>query len=181
MKRLDVDRLGERLTRRLAGRLSRRSALARLGALLVAAPAFPLLPVQRARAADAAAAGRQGTDFSRAAQTHDDTACNYWRYCGIDGNLCSCCGGGTHSCPPGSQPSPTSWIGSCINPDDQRAYLIAYRDCCGANECNKCSCLNTDHAMPIYRPQANNHIIWCFGTQSFEYHCSMAVLVGLAQ
>jgi len=178
MRRSELDNWGERLTRRLAGRLSRRSMLSRLGALLVAAPAFPLLPVQRARAADAPAAG---TDFSRNAQTHDDTACNYWRYCGIDGNLCSCCGGGVHSCPPGSQPSPTSWIGSCINPDDQRAYLIAYRDCCGPNECNKCSCLNTDHAMPIYRPQANNHVIWCFGTNSFEYHCSMAVLVGLAQ
>lgn len=177
MQRSDLDTWGERLTRRLAGRLSRRSILTRLGGVLVAAPIFPLLPVQRARAADAP----HETDFSRHAQTHDDTACNYWRYCGIDGNLCSCCGGSVHSCPPGSQPSPTSWVGSCVNPGDQRAYLIAYRDCCGANECNKCSCLNTDHAMPIYRPQANNHIIWCFGTNSFEYQCSMAVLVGLAE
>ncbi|MGA7540306.1 MAG: methylamine dehydrogenase (amicyanin) small subunit [Steroidobacteraceae bacterium] len=177
MKRLGVDDWGERLTRRLAGQISRRSALARLGALLVAAPAFPLLPVQRARAADAS----NSTDFSRQAQTHDDTACNYWRYCGIDGNLCSCCGGNVHSCPPGSQPSPTSWIGSCTHPADQRSYLIAYRDCCGASICNKCSCLNTDHAMPIYRPQANNHIIWCIGANTFEYHCSMAVLVGLAE
>ncbi|HTV51296.1 MAG TPA: methylamine dehydrogenase (amicyanin) small subunit [Steroidobacteraceae bacterium] len=177
MKRIGVDNWGEGLTRRLAGQLSRRSALARLGALLVAAPAFPLLPVQRARAADASG----GTDFSRAAQTTDDQACNYWRYCGIDGNLCSCCGGSTHSCPPGSQPSPTSWIGSCINPADQRPYLVAYRDCCGASVCNKCGCLNTDHAMPIYRPQANNHVIWCIGTNTFEYHCSMSVLVGLAE
>lgn len=175
MKRPDVDKLGERLTRHLAARVSRRSALARLGALLAAAPVFPLLPVQRARAAD------KGTDFSRAAQSHDETACNYWRYCGMDGNLCSCCGGGPHSCPPGSQPSLTSWIGSCINPDDQRAYLIAYHDCCGANACNKCGCVNTDHAMPIYRPQANSHILWCFGTEGFEYRCSLAVLVGLAE
>lgn len=180
MKRLIVDNFGERITRRLAGRLSRRSALARLGALLVAAPAFPLLPVQRARAADADADASKGTDFSRAAQTNDDTACNYWRYCGIDGNLCSCCGGSVHSCPPGSQPSPTSWIGSCINPVDQRSYLIAYRDCCGPSICGKCNCIGTDHAMPIYRPQANNHIIWCIGANTFEYHCSMAVLVGLA-
>jgi methylamine dehydrogenase light chain len=35
--------------------------------------------------------------------------------------------------------------------------------------------------MPIYRPQANNHIIWCIGANTFEYHCSMAVLVGLAE
>jgi methylamine dehydrogenase light chain len=175
MKRLDIDRIGERLTRRLAGQLSRRSALARLGALLVAAPVLPLLPVQRGRAADAS------TDFSRAAQSHDDSACNYWRYCGMDGNLCACCGGGPHSCPAGSQPSPTSWIGSCINPDDRRAYLIAYHDCCGASACSECSCTNTDHAMPIYRPQANNHVTWCFGTQGFEYHCSLAVLVGPAE
>jgi methylamine dehydrogenase light chain len=29
-------------------------------------------------------------------------------------------------------------------------------------------------------PQLNNDIIWCFGTQSMEYHCSTAVLVGAA-
>jgi len=177
VKRTHIDQVGERLARHLAARLSRRSALARLGALLVAVPAFPLLPIERARAADAP----KETDFSRAAQTHDDTACNYWRYCGIDGFLCSCCGGGVHSCPPGSQPSPTSWIGSCINPDDRRTYLVAYRDCCGATACGRCDCVGTDRAMPIYRPQANNHIYWCFGTNSMEYHCSMAVLVGLAE
>ncbi len=30
------------------------------------------------------------------AQTKDETKCDYWRYCGVDGNLCACCGGGTH-------------------------------------------------------------------------------------
>jgi methylamine dehydrogenase light chain len=177
MKRFDVESLGEHVTRRLARRTSRRSLLSKLGAALVAAPLFPLLPVQRARAADKV----NETDFSRAAQTKDDTQCNYWRYCGSDGFMCSCCGGGLHSCPPGSQASPTSWIGTCINPDDGRGYLIAYRDCCGASACNQCFCEGTDHAMPIYRPQANNHIIWCFGTTSMEYHCSMSVLVGVAE
>lgn len=177
MKRISVDKLSESATRRLANKTSRRSLLSKLGALLVAAPVFPLLPVQRAKAAGALTE----TDFSRAAQTTDDTACNYWRYCGVDGYLCSCCGGSAHSCPPGSQPSPTSWIGTCINPDDGRSYLIAYRDCCGSSGCKECFCEGTDRAMPVYRPQGNNYIIWCFGTSSMEYHCSMSVLVGLAE
>ena len=177
MKRFSVEKLSEQATRRLASQTSRRSLLSKLGTLLIAAPMFPLLPVQRARASDKITE----TDFSRAAQTTDDTACNYWRYCGSDGYMCSCCGGGVNSCPPGSQPSPTSWIGTCINPDDGRSYLVAYRDCCGASACNECFCEGTDRAMPIYRPQANNHIIWCFGTSSMEYHCSMSVLVGVAE
>lgn len=177
MKRHGIDKLSEQFARRLAGKTSRRSLLAQLGAALVAAPLFPVLPVQRAKAADKITE----TDFSRAAQTSDDTACNYWRYCGTDGYMCSCCGGSPTSCPPGSQPSPTSWIGTCINPDDGRSYLIAYRDCCGVSACNECFCEGTDRAMPIYRPQANNHIIWCFGTSSMEYHCSLSVLVGVAE
>lgn len=179
MKRSTIDKFGENVARRLASTTSRRSLLSRLGTLLVAAPLFPLLPVQRARGADQVKA--KETDFSRAAQTTDDTACNYWRYCGSDGYMCSCCGGGVNTCPPGSQASPTSWIGTCINPDDGRAYLISYRDCCGVGACNECFCEGTDRAMPIYRPQGNNHIVWCFGTSSMEYHCSMAVLVGLAE
>src|SRR5262245_37679224 len=101
MKRFNIDNFGERVTVRLAAKTSRRSVLSKLGAVLVAAPIFPLLPVERAKAADQV----KETDFSRAAQTNDESACNYWRYCGSDGFMCSCCGGGTHSCPPGSQTS----------------------------------------------------------------------------
>ena len=176
MRRFNFDKFSEQASRQLASRTSRRSLLSKLGAALVAAPLMPLLPVQRAQAQTKPAE----TDFSRAAQTHDETQCNYWRYCGADGDMCSCCGGGPHTCPAGSQASPTSWIGTCINPDDGRAYLISYRDCCGAPACGKCTCEGTDRAMPIYRPQANNHILWCFGTSSMEYHCSLSVLGGLA-
>jgi len=35
--------------------------------------------------------------------------------------------------------------------------------------------------MPIYRPQFNNDIVWCFGSSSMMYHCSSAALVGLAK
>jgi methylamine dehydrogenase light chain len=171
-----LDKLGERAARQLAGRLSRRSVVARLGAALVAAPVFPLLPVHRATAQNLPATG-----FASTAQTADAEQCNYWRYCAIDGFLCTCCGGGVHSCPPGSRPSPTSWIGTCVNPDDMRSYVISYRDCCGVDACGQCMCRNTERETPVYRPQGNNDIIWCFGTSSMEYHCSTAVLVGLAE
>ena len=166
----------EQLVRWLAARTSRRSLLARIGALAAAAPLMPVLPV--ARAADIDKGTR--SDFDKEAQSHDDKLCNYWRYCAIDGFLCSCCGGGVHTCPAGTQPSPTSWVGTCLNPDDGRSYLISYRDCCGAPDCWQCLCDNTERASPVYRPQGNNDIIWCYGLPSMSYSCSTAVLLGVA-
>jgi methylamine dehydrogenase light chain len=178
MKPILLDRIGEKLVRRLASTTSRRSFLSRMGAALVAAPAFPLLPVDRNSAL--AAEDRKLSDFQKNAQTKDDTQCNYWRYCAIDGALCTCCGGTTSMCPPGSEPSLTSWVGTCLNPDDKRTYLIAYRDCCGTSGCGRCGCDNTEEATPAYRPSGNNEIIWCFGTSSMAYHCSLAAVVGVA-
>lgn len=177
-----IDNLGELLARRLASHTSRRNLLARLGSFLIAAPALPLLPVARGQA-PAKGSRQPTTDFTRRAQSKDPNVCTYWRYCAIDGVLCSCLGGGVHTCPPGAQPSPTSWVGTCVNPDDGKSYLIAYRDCCGKDSVDagkECSCNATDRELPIYRPQANNDIIWCFGLSSFSYHCSTAALVGLA-
>ena len=119
------DKMSERLTRNLARFSSRRGFLSKLGVALLAAPAFPLLPVARtARAAEPKGAAPK-TDFERNAQTTDDTKCNYWKYCGSDGVLCSCCGGGHHTCPPGAEPSPISWIGTCVNPQDGKSFVIA--------------------------------------------------------
>jgi methylamine dehydrogenase light chain len=176
------DSLAERFVRSLARRTSRRSLLTRLGLVLVAAPSLPLLPVSRASAAAPASALPPMTDFERNAQSTDPNRCDYWRHCAIDGTLCGCCGGGVHTCPPGSVPSPTAWIGTCRNPDDGRAYLVAYRDCCGKSMCNApdCICDGMDRDMPIYRPQGDNDIIWCFGQSSMAYHCSTAALVGQA-
>lgn len=175
------DRLIERSSRRAAQQLSRRSFLSRCGTWLIAASALPLLPVARRAHAASASAGKYASEFANHAQTKDPTQCNYWRYCSSDGYLCACCGGGPSTCPPGSSPSPTSWVGSCINPDDGKTYLIAYRDCCGKDSCGKCSCLGQEGDMPEYRPQVNNDIIWCFGASSMVYHCSSAGLVGLAE
>ena len=58
------DGIGERIARRLARGSSRRSLLAKLGAAVVAAPLFPLLPVARA-----AAPTGPLTDFERNAQS----------------------------------------------------------------------------------------------------------------
>lgn len=172
-----LDRVTERAARGLAARLSRRSFLARLGTLVVVAPAFPLLPVDRV----SAQAAKGGTDFGDHAQAQDASQCNYWRYCAIDGFLCTCCGGGVHTCPAGSTPSPTSWLGTCLHPKDGKQYLISYRDCCGPGPCGQCSCRSTDRETPMYRPQSNSDITWCIGAGSMEYHCSTAALVGLAE
>ena len=69
-------------TRRAARNVSRRSALARIGRLLVGtAFALPVLPFDRvAGAAPHAAAAKPD-------KRNDDTACEYWRYCALDGFL----------------------------------------------------------------------------------------------
>ena len=72
MKKFDADAMGERLLRKLAGGTSRRSMLSRLGAALVAAPAFPLLPVSRAEAAKPDRSPEGKTGFARNAQTKDE-------------------------------------------------------------------------------------------------------------
>jgi len=180
------DRLIESLTRHAAQRTSRRSFLQLCGGWLVAASVIPLLPVSRGAQAAEPRHGKKITAkyasaFANKAQTTDPTQCNYWRYCSSDGYLCACCGGGPNTCPPGTTPSPTSWVGSCINPDDGKTYLIAYRDCCGQDSCGRCACLGQEGDMPSYRPQVNNDIVWCFGASSMVYHCSSAGLVGLAE
>lgn len=108
MKLLDL--LFERSTRRVADTTSRRKLLSRMGSLMVAGAALPLLlPLDRtskALAAEPAQAGDPG----------DPNSCDYWRYCSIDGFLCSCCGGSVTSCPPGTEASQVTWIGTCRNP-----------------------------------------------------------------
>lgn len=182
MTKSRIDRLSERFTRHMAGHSSRRSMMSRLGAVLVGASALPVLPVARAEAQPRkpqTPTPAQLSDFARTAQTKDDLKCDYWRYCAIDGVLCTGCGGGVHSCPPGTQASPTSWVGTCMNPDDGRSYLIAYRDCCGRSVCKSdAHCDGTEREMPVYRPQGDNEIIWCFGLTTMAYHCSTAALVG---
>ena len=174
-----LDRALERGARRLARRTSRRSFLARLGGALVGAGTLPLLPVARARAADAPRVAPPD-DKNVSGPAGDPTSCEYWRHCAIDGFLCSCCGGSQSACPPGTEMSPITWIGTCRNPGDGKDYIISYNDCCGASLCMRCRCTRTEGERPVYYTSKNNDLLWCFGTKSRAVHCSVAIVLGQA-
>ena len=165
------DRLVEQRSRQLAQGSSRRGLLKGLGAMLVGGASMPLLPVARA-------AGGEGA--ARPVEEGDPSSCDYWRYCAIDGFLCDCCGGSANPCPPGTEMSPVTWIGTCHNPADGRNYVISYNDCCGKSSCGACLCMRDEGDRPIYRPDKTNDINWCLGTASVTYHCSTAIVVGVA-
>jgi methylamine dehydrogenase light chain len=161
-----LDRWLENSARGLARRTSRRDWLAHLGWSLVGAASIPLLPVSRAWAAEA--------------DPGDPTTCAYWRHCAIDGFLCGCCGGSQNTCPPGTQVSPVTWIGTCRNPGDGKDYVVSYNDCCGKSGCGRCFCNRNEGDRPLYRPSESNDINWCQGLESNAYHCSTAIVIGLA-
>jgi methylamine dehydrogenase light chain len=173
MKRFD--RLAETAMRALASRSSRRGLLALLGGSMVGAGAIPVLPIARA-----AAAAPTGATVPNPQDPGDPHTCDYWRYCAIDGFLCTCCGGAVNACPPGTEMSPITWIGTCRNPADGRNYIISYNDCCGKPTCGHCFCSNMQGEKPLARTQGNNDTVWCLGTASQAYTCSTAIVVGVA-
>jgi methylamine dehydrogenase light chain len=167
-----LDRLFELSTRSLAQRTSRRSLLASLGQLLTGAALLPLLPIDRSSRANAAEAppGPESPEN-----------CQYWKYCAIDGYLCSCCGGSSTSCPPGTSSSPITWIGTCHNPGDKRDYIVSYNDCCGKTSCGNCECNRNEREKPMYRPSRNNDLNWCMANADANYHCTVSVILGVAE
>jgi methylamine dehydrogenase light chain len=121
-----IDHTIETATRKLAMLSSRRGVLSLLGRLAVGAALAPLLPIDRTF-------GRASTDPHQM----DASKCDYWKYCAMDGQLCSCCGGTGSQCPPGTQVSKVSWVGTCHNGKDGKDYLISYMDCCGRSSCGQ--------------------------------------------
>ncbi len=162
-----LDRYTEARTRNVAQTTARRSFVGRLAMTLTGVSAIPLLPVARAQ-------------DGKPAEQGDPNSCDYWRYCAIDGFLCGCCGGSMNTCPPGTEMSPITWIGTCENPADGKSYIISYNDCCGKTSCGACLCNRNEADRPIYRPQQANDINWCIGTKHLTYNCSTAVVIGTA-
>jgi len=171
-----LDGIAEHSARALARRSSRRSVLAALGSFLLGATTIPLLPV--ARGADTKPAGG-----AAAADTSDPLSCNYWRHCAIDGFICGCCGGSQSMCPPGTDMSPVTWIGTCHNPGDGKDYVISYNDCCGKSSCGRCFCNRNERDTPLFQPGRSNDYNWCSGDSAADvpYHCSTARIVGAAE
>jgi len=172
-----LDALTERSTRGLARRTSRRSLLASLSAGLLGAAVVPLLPVARG-------ATTNGAPTDSTPKPHDDpTSCDYWRHCAIDGFACSCCGGSQSECPPGTEMSIVTWIGTCRNPTDGKDYAISYNDCCGKSACGRCLCNRNERDTPLYAPFQSNDYNWCSGSTkaNVPYHCSTARVIGEAK
>ena len=163
-----LDRRALQGSRHLARHTSRRGFLGKLTALILGAGALPLLPVSRSFAADTPD------------EMGDPQSCDYWRYCAISGTLCTCCGGNNTTCPPGSEVSPISWVGTCRNPVDDKEYLISYNDCCGNEYCERCSCHRIEGAKPNYFPSKTPNLLWCYGTESRSYTCTVAAVLGEA-
>ena len=182
-----LDHLVEGSARSLAKRTSRRSMVGYLGALLVGATAVPLLPVARGATPDPKAPAPKASDPKasdpKAKKTDDPTSCDYWRHCAIDGYLCGCCGGTQDTCPPGTQMSAVTWVGTCHNPLDGKDYVISYNDCCGKATCGRCMCNRNERDTPLYIPFQSNDYNWCSGngTANVPYHCSTARIVSAAR
>ncbi len=176
MKRSRLDVWVERSSRGLARGLGRRSFLARLGAVMAGGTVMPMLPVARAGGSAPASVDAPEPD----GDAGDETRCDYWRHCGIDGFACACCGGSASQCPPGTETSPVTWVGTCRNPADDRDYLISYNDCCGKSFCGRCMCNRNEGERPDYHWFRSNDINWCAGAEVQTYHCSVAIVLGVA-
>ena len=171
-----LDKMFQKRAEGLAVNTSRRSFIGKLGIILVGAAAVPLLPVARYNRAHAAD-GDDAWDPSQVTNPDDwnnPETCGYWANCATDGWMCGCCGGSINSCPPGSTPSPVTWIGTCKNPANNKSYIVSYEDCCGTINCNRCWCNRDEGDTPRYRPSKSNAIVWCFGGVAATYHCTTA-------
>jgi methylamine dehydrogenase light chain len=172
-----LDRQAEKAVRQVAHTQGRRSLIGKLGAALVGGAVLPMLPFDRSGQFMSA----QAAPAAKAKDPRlDPTQCEYWRYCAFDGYLCTCCGGSLTQCPPGTEASKVSWVGTCLNPQDGRQYLVSYNDCCGKGSCGECLCNNNERERPGYRLGVHNDINWCMANTSSMFHCTTSIIVGLA-
>ena len=116
-----MDSFSETRLRKSARNIGRRHFLAKTGVLLVGTGVMPLLPFNRG----------MSNAYAAEKATTDDTDCSYWRYCALDGNLCTSSGGTVTTCPAGSEASRDSRVGTCLIPHDSKNYPASYSDCFG--------------------------------------------------
>ena len=176
-----LDKVTQKRVRDVAHQHGRRSLLGKIGVAMVGGAMLPMLPFDRsgqfgsAHAADGAPAAKPPK-----LEPNNPEKCEYWRYCAFDGYLCTCCGGSLTQCPPGTEASKVSWVGTCMNPNDKRQYLVSYNDCCGKGSCGNCLCNNNERERPGYRLGVHNDINWCMANTSSMFHCTTSVIVGVA-
>jgi methylamine dehydrogenase light chain len=164
------DKCTEISARKSANLMGRRSTLTKIGGVMVGSALMPLLPFDRSLGVAHAAIPSQ-----------DPNSCDYWRYCAMDGQTCSSSGGSATSCPPGSEMSKVAWVGTCRNPKDNKNYLVSYNDCCGKIEVTgSLFCYNNVDERPGYRMGLHNDVNWCMANEGKGYHCTVTILVGLA-
>jgi aralkylamine dehydrogenase light chain/methylamine dehydrogenase light chain len=174
------DNFFEQLSRKVAQNNSRRSFVTKIGMMIIGSSvSMPILPISRAYGRQISS--EKVAEVPDSSNPDDFNSCDYWRYCAVDGFLCSCCGGSLTTCPPGTTPSPVAWIGTCHNPYDGKDYIVSYNDCCGKTACGRCQCSNQVRERPGYQLFLHNDINWCMANENSIYHCTTSVVVGLAE
>ena len=163
-------------TRRSRARTSRRGFLARLATLLVGGAALPLLPVARAHGATRAPAPGEPDPGTPAGDPGD---CDYWRHCAIDGFLCSCCGGTQRACPPGTEMSPVTWIGTCRNPGRRQGLRHLVQRLLRQGHLRAVLLPPQRGRQADLLPDKANDINWCMGRAGVVYN-STAIVLGVA-
>ena len=160
----DLDSMVERWSRRLA-RAGRRSVLRSAGRVAGRCRRLPLLPGQP----------RRRKMLGQGAGPGDSATCDYWRYCAIDGFLCACCGGSVTVCPPGTEPAPITWVGTCRNAADGRTTSFRTTIVAARRSCGRCLCNRNEGDGPLYRPPISNDYNWCVGSKAnIPYHCTVS-------
>lgn len=141
-------------TRWMACRATRRSALGRIGRIVLGAAGIGVVLVRPGLITP-----------SIAHATHE---CGDPTWCGLCGRPCSSCPGGTvTSCATGSSPGSGYWSYCCCFIDGT-CHVIGYGDCCGAS-CTHDQCLNN----PDPSCAGGTFPLWCSGT----YTCTYAFVI----